>query len=145
MARIVATLPDASVVTRTSGPYLALVSFRRILSLLLLVGLVLAPMSMMSGAPAMAMDGKAIAGMSHERLTTDTPPCHGKQSQSDDNSPDTKQAPTNCCVMMCAAIPAAGGQPTAHVLPLQVRQALPPARAPHGLEPEADPPPPRFS
>ena len=120
-------------------------SFRRILSLLLLVGLVLAPLSMMSGAPAMAMDGKAMAGMNHEQLGTATPPCHGKQSKPGDEAPDGKQAPMNCCVMMCVAIPAVGGQLAAHMVPLEIRQPLPPVSGPHGLEPEADPPPPRFS
>lgn len=143
MARIVANLPDASVATRPSEAYLAPVSFRRILSLLLLVGLVLAPLSMMGAAPAMAMDGKAMAGMSHEAAST--PPCHGKRPQRGDHAPDTKQLPGNCCVMMCVAIPAVGGQLAAHMMPPQIRQALPPARGPHGLEPEADPPPPRFS
>ena len=120
-------------------------SFRRILSLLLLVGLVLAPLSMIGGSSAMAMGGKAMTGMSHEQIAADTPPCHDKKSQRDDNAPDTKQPPGNCCVMMCVAIPSVGGQLAAHLLPPQIRQPLPPASGPHGLEPEADPPPPRFS
>ena len=144
MARTLATLPEASVETRKPEAYLALVSFRRILSLLLLVGLVLAPLSMIGGHPAMAMGGKAMVGMGHEQ-TASTPPCHGKQPQRGDHAPDTKQLPGNCCVMMCVAIPAVGGQLAAHMVPLEIRQALPPASAPRGLEPEADPPPPRFS
>lgn len=118
-------------------------SLRRIFSLLLLVSLVLAPLSMVGGSSAMAMGGPAMAAMSHADTALATPPCH--DSTGDDEAPDTDQLSGNCCVMMCVAIPPIGGQLAAHVLPAQIRQFLPPARGPHGLEPEADPPPPRFS
>lgn len=145
VARKAAKPPEASVATRARGAYLAPVSLRRILSLLLLVSLALAPLSMIGGSAAMATGGQAMTGMSHEQDATGTPPCHGNQQQSDDDATDTKQLPGNCCVMMCVAIPAVGGQLAEQLLQAQIRQPLPPARGPHGLEPEAEPPPPRLS
>ena len=125
------------------GPIWPAVSLRRIFSLLLLVSFVLAPLSMVGGSSAMAMAGHAMAGMSHPETAQATPPCH--KSKGGDEAPDIDQPTVNCCVMMCVAIPPIGGQLAAHVLPDQIRQSLPLAPGPHGLEPEADPPPPRFS
>ena len=138
-------LPRVRVATGHGSAYRAPVSFRRILSMLLLVGLVLAPLGMMGGSPAMAMSGHSMGAMSDEQAKIVTPPCHDKQSKNDEQAPDTGQLSGNCCVMMCVAIQALGGQLAAPALPPQVRQALPLARDPHGVAPEADPPPPRFS
>jgi len=136
-----ATVPVADPV---GWAYPARVSFRRILSLLLLAALVLAPAGMMGGSAAMAMDGHAGAGMSHDTATAANP-CHADQSQPGDQAPDTKQVPGSCCVMMCVAIPAVGGELAVHMLPRKMSQPLPLASDPHGLAPEAEPPPPRFS
>ena len=134
------------VASPSARAYLAPVSLRRILSLLLLVGLVLAPLGMFGGSPAMAMSGHAMSAQSHDAQSVGAAPCHSKKrQQGDGKAPDSKQVPGNCCVMMCSAIPAMSGQLAEHLAPQQILQPLPPASRPHGLKPEADPPPPRFS
>ena len=109
--------------------------FTRILSLLVLVGLALAPLGM--GSPAMAAGGNVMAGMSHEAAPAAGHPCAGKQK------PAGKQMPDNCCALACSFIPAAAAALAAHSAPpsLVLPDAL--VRSPGGLEPEAEPPPPR--
>ena len=129
----------------TTAAYRHRVSLRRLLSLLLFLALVLGPVAMLGGSPAMAMDGHAMAaGGNHEMVKAATP-CHDAGRQGDEQAPDSRQMPNSCCVMMCAAIPAVGGELALHLIPPMVRQRIPRALGPHGLEPEADPPPPRFS
>ena len=126
--------------------YLAPVSLRHILSLLLLVGLVLAPLGMFGGSPAMAMSVAEISAQGHSSHAAAVAPCHSKKSvEGNGQAPDSKQLPGNCCVMMCSAIQAVSGQLAEHLEPQQILQPLPPSSRPHGLKPEADPPPPRFS
>lgn len=112
-------------------------SFGRILSLLVVLGLVVAPAGMAAGGPAMSGHGAAMA-MSHDSMLP-VHPCTDKQRPAD------KKAPDACCVMMCIAIPAAGGALAVQSILPRERQPLPRLNGPPGLHPEADPPPPRFS
>ena len=137
------TADSPQVASLPGRAYLAPVSLGRILSLLLLVGLVLAPLGMIQ-APAMAMAGHAMTAPGHDSEAA-VAPCHSKRQKGDDQSSDSRQMPGNCCALMCTAIAAVGGQLAEHLPPRQILQPLPPASRPHGLDPEADPPPPRFS
>ena len=128
-----------------AGAYRQRVSIGRLFSLLVLVALVLGPLTMLGGSPAMAMDGHAMAAGGHHEMVKAATPCHDAGKQADEQKPDSRQMPDSCCVMMCAAIPAVGGELALHLVPQTKRQRLPRALGPHGLEPEADPPPPRFS
>ncbi|HEY5721681.1 MAG TPA: hypothetical protein VIT45_05115 [Allosphingosinicella sp.] len=120
-------------------------SFRRLFSLVIAAALILAPATMMGGSPAMAMDGQDMAAMGDRHTASPPSPCHDDKSQADDQAPDSKRVPGSCCVMTCVAIPAVGGELAVHLPPQRMNQPVPPASRPHGLEPEADPPPPRFS
>lgn len=138
MARAGAALPRIPVATGQWRAYRAGVSFRRIFSLLVLFALVLAPAAMLGGAPAMAMDHHQATATSDDGSSTSSHPCSDQQAPS-------KKASHNCCVMGCVAIPAVGGELAVLTLPTSLRLALPKFWDPHGLAPEADPPPPRFS
>jgi hypothetical protein len=131
--------PDAA------AAYRRRVSIRRLVSLLLVLALVLGPAAMLGGSPAMAMGGNAAAAGGHHEMAKAATPCHEAGSQEDEQGPDSRQVPDSCCVMMCAAIPAVGGELPLQLLPPTARRRLPRALGPHGLEPEADPPPPRSS
>jgi hypothetical protein len=114
------------------------VSFRRILSLLVLLALVLSPAPMLAGSPAKAMDQHEAMVMSDDPGTAPAHPCAGEQVPAN-------KAAHDCCVMSCVAIPAVGGELALHLPPTSLRLALPEFWDPHGLAPEAEPPPPRFS
>jgi hypothetical protein len=106
--------------------------------LLVLLGLVLAPTGIPNGAPVMAMTRSAMA-MSHPGAAlASVHPCTQKQRPSDKASHD-------CCVMACVAIPAAGGELIAQMVPTALPPPLLRAGDPHGAGPEAETPPPRFS
>ena len=125
--------------------YVALVS-RVILSFLLFIGLVLAPMALPDKSQAMAMagaDGTAVSH--HETGIKAVHPCSDGQVPVDRQAPSKDEAPANCCVMTCVAIPALGASLADQALPAQIRLRLPRQSDPRGLAPEADPPPPRFS
>jgi hypothetical protein len=118
--------------------YLRAVSFRRILSLFLLIALVIAPASMLGGAPAMAADHHAAMGIAVTGAAPSAHPCADKHAPA-------KKSFDGCCVMTCVAIPAVGGMLPIHIMAPALIQPSPLAADPHGLNPEADPPPPRFS
>lgn len=113
---------------RASGAKLMLGGVKLVLSLLVALAVLFAPMGMMS-TNAAPLHKMTAAPMDH---------CAGKQQ------PDKKQPPQNCCVMMCAALVAV---PAAIVVPANPpldHQVIEPV-ARHGLTAEAATPPPRSS
>ena len=125
------------------GAYWARVTSRRLLSLLFLFALVVAPAGMIGASPAMATTGPAMAPMSHETMAAQ--PCHQDEAGSDQKAPGSNQEPQSCCVTMCVAIAAMGGELAPHAVPTAIRESLLAGNGLHGLGPEADPPPPRTS
>ena len=122
-----------SIVTDRSGPYLRLVIVRRLLALLVLAGLVLAPLGMPGGSSAVAMSDHTMSA------ADGADPCAGHQD------PNDGQAPDDCCVMACAAIAATGEELSFNAVGSGHHGPRPLARDPRGLAPEAEPPPPRRS
>lgn len=117
----------------------------RLLSLLALIALVIGPISMLGADPAGAMSDRAGAAATEESAAVETAhPCHQDRS-SDDRQVPSDKAGGNCCVMSCVALPAL--EDGLAVQPPQVSIPVPMSRMrdPHGLRPEAEPPPPRYS
>jgi hypothetical protein len=109
------------------------VSFHRLLPLLALVALLLAPFGRAAAAEAMAMPDTIAAAMAGHCNDGPEPADH----RSDGAAVDCLIA---CGVMTPAAGPALVAEP-----PLRLVPATSPLPAISGLHPEADPPPPRFS
>lgn len=122
-----------SIVTDRAGSYLRLVIVRRLLALFVLAGLVLAPLGMPVGSPAMAMSNHSMSA------TDEAHPCPGEQK------PGDKQAPDDCCVAACAAIAPSPADLAFKASASGHSGPRPLARNPHGLAPEAELPPPRRS
>jgi hypothetical protein len=113
-------------------------SFRPFLSLLVLFALALAPAPMSAGSPALATGHQDEMATSHHSPAASEHPCAGDQAPSNGVAHD-------CCVMSCGAIPAVGGGLAPVLAPPSLRQPLSLGWDAHGLAPEADPPPPRYS
>ena len=119
--------------------YRAPVTVRDFLSLLVMLGLVLAPAGMAAPASAMAMAGHGTMAMSHDQAVAPADhPCADKQKPAGGEAHD-------CCVMTCLGISVLEGAFALQPMPAGMRQPIPRMRDPHGLTPEADPPPPRLS
>lgn len=127
-----------------AAAYRPRVSFRLLLSLILLAALVLGPVSLLGASPAMAMNDLSEAAAGHLGVKS-AAPCHGSGQQQDEQGPDSGQMYDSCCVTMCSAIPETSRQLAGQVPPRQILQRRPADIGSHGLEPEADPPPPRFA
>jgi len=59
--------------------------------------------------------------------------------------PAKQQAPDDCCLMSCVALPPTGGTPVAAAIAPAPLLSIALAADFHGLDPEAETPPPRFS
>ena len=117
--------------------YRAPVSVRNLLSLLVLLGLVLAPAGMAAPAAAMAMaDHQKMSH--HDDATLAGHPCADKGMPADGKAHD-------CCVMTCLGLTVLVGELFLQPGHAGMRQPIPRMRDPRGLTPEAEPPPPRFS
>ena len=110
----------------------------RLLRFLTLVALLVAPLRMMSAHAEMAVPSTPSA--SHH-MAADMPAGH-----CDDTGQPDKSAPGGSidCATACSAMPGAEGELFAH--PQALASIPPPALAAAlvGLQPESDPPPPRF-
>lgn len=124
------------VATSLVEPYLTAMFVLRLLRILTLVALLLAPLGMMSGHAAMAMGSAAEAtnsmGPADHCGGMDKPARHQPASGID-------------CTIACSAVPSAEGTVATH--PIAAAQIPPIALATSlfGLHPESDPPPPRLA
>ena len=99
------------------------------------------PISMAAGHSAMAMPASS-AAMADHMSATPTGHCADMSGEQDKSAPT---GPSIDCMIACAAMPAADFSVAVH--PLFVA-FIEPARltgALHGLHPESDPPPPRYT
>ena len=108
-------------------------SFRRLLPLLALVALLFSPFGRAAAAEAMAMPDHMAAAMAGHCDDSPEPAGH----RSDKAGVDCLVA---CAVMTPPAVPALAAEPPQRLVP-----AASPLPAFSGLNPGADPPPPRFS
>jgi hypothetical protein len=132
------------IASRSTGTYFARVIPLRLMRVMTLLAVLLAPLGMMSThvAAAAAMAGAHAMPMAHDMeaaaMPGHCPPADGEQDQG-------KMGPAIDCTLMCAAMPAADSA-------LDERIAFPAIKAApslqdrgRGLNPAADPPPPRLS
>ena len=112
-------------------------NLRPLLSLLVLVGLVLAPAGLAAPAAAMARH-QAMAMSHHDGAALADHPCADKRKPAD-------QKAHGCCLMTCLGITVLDGELALRTILAGMRQPIPRMRDPHGLTPEAEPPPPRLS
>ena len=124
-----------SVATNPGGAYFGTM-FERLVRILALLALVLAPLGMMGAHPAMATPAAAVAP--HHGLASDH--CAGM------DQPE-KPKPVSCidCIMVCSGLPVAQSDIAAHPLATAPLPRLPLEQRVDGLHPESEPPPPRFA
>lgn len=108
----------------------------RLLQLLALLALVLAPLGMMSTHAAMAAPAPA-SNVHHSQASEH---CAGMDQPA-------RPKPVSCidCIMVCAGLPAANSDIAAHPLATAALPGLPPEQRVRGLHPESEPPPPRIA
>jgi len=108
----------------------------RLLQLLALLAMVLAPLGMMSTHAAMA----APAPVANVHHGSGTDHCAGLDQPA-------RPKPVSCidCIMVCAGLPAAQSDVAAHPLATAVLPRLPLEQRVNGLHPESEPPPPRIA
>lgn len=109
---------------------------RRLLPLLVLVALMVAPFGRAAMAEAMTLPAASAAAFSH----CDEPATHHTPATPDDPDPAKMDCLSACAVIAPAAGPAIA-QPSAG--PATIETLIP--DNPPGLTPEAEPPPPRLS
>ena len=114
---------------------------RFLLQLVLLIALLVAPISMLGGGTAMAMPGVGMSGQQHS-MTTDVGHCADVSERNEDEQ--DRSADLDCrttCSGVLAQTPVLRGSLTVASVP----QNMAIAAAEPGLNPAAEPPPPRFS
>ncbi|MDT9600860.1 hypothetical protein [Sphingosinicella rhizophila] len=133
-----------SVATFRPLAYLPLMLATRLMRIMTIMAVLLAPLGMIGGtsvqaathhpASATTHHAEAMPGMDH---------CAGMQ-KGDDKS-KSHPAQQHDCMMACAAIPSFGSDVPAKPMAPSAIVPIPLARSGHGLNPEAATPPPRFA
>lgn len=116
-------------------------SWSRLFRLFTLLALLLAPMAMMGEHAAMAMPMPAAVSVAGDQATMDMAHCNG----SDERTSDVQGDVAIDCMMACSALPSTAIPPTPRAA--MVVLVEPPALVAmvHGLNPQAEPRPPRLS
>ena len=135
------------IASRPGRPYLTLMPITRLLQLVLLLAVMLAPLSMMSAHAAMAMAAPTAAATADHDMA-EAPGGHcAEAARASGQAPDGGDAPTKSadCAIACSCVPPAAGQ-VAEQADFTARPH-PPGRfpLPAGLSPEAEPRPPQLS
>lgn len=124
--------------------YLRGMTAARLIRLLTILALLLAPLGMIGEHAAMAMTAPE-ASAHHAGDAAQAGHCAGMTGQSEDE----KKAPDRDCLIDCAiacsAIPAVGNMMGDQPMPAALAQPRPLAGRMSGLHPESDPPPPRIA
>ena len=125
---------DSLVASDPRPAYFTAMFAARLIRLLALLALVLAPLGMMTAHPAMAMPAPA-AGAHHGQDH-----CAGMDQPA-------KPQPVSCidCILVCSALPAVESEIVAHPVGAAPLPRLAREARVHGLHPESEPPPPRFA
>lgn len=114
--------------------------------LLVMLALVFAPVSMMSGFAATAHPAMAAAESHHDQSGGQAKHCAEMSGETQDKDGSFPQG--DCltdCAVACSAIPALGSLSLDGTLALGVMQPRPLVDRLHGLNPESADPPPRFA
>jgi hypothetical protein len=112
----------------------------RLVRILTILAMLVAPLGMMGGHAAMAMPVSAQPAMDHMAAMSPGGSCADMDKQPEDQS-----GPGIDCMIACSAVPSAEGGIAGHPLAAADVQPPPPSEAASGLHPESDPPPPRFA
>lgn len=128
---------------RSSRPYVAAMILSWLMRVLTLLAVLLAPLTMMAShaqASAPAAHGMAVA---HDMAGAGGTPGHCPPAG---EKQDEQQPAANVdCTIMCSAMPATGGAMSAQLVLAGPDPVQPLEAGGHGLNPAADPPPPRLS
>ena len=133
------------IATRTYEPYLRAMVMRRLVRILTMLALLLAPLSMIGGHAAMAMPAEASASSSHlEGAGEPSEHCAEMSGQTEDEG---RSSPVGDCLVDCAvacsALPSLGSAMADQAMAPAMAQQLPLESRVRGLHPESDDPPPR--
>ncbi len=133
------------IATRAGEAYLRAMVARRLVRILTMLALLLAPLSMIGGHAAMAMPVAASAASHHEQASDQSAHCAdmGGETQDDDGT-----SPDDCltdCAVACSAIPVLGSAMTDLAMAPAMAQPLPLVGRVRGLHPESADPPPRIA
>jgi hypothetical protein len=134
----------AMIATKSPRSYLAGVPWMRLLRLLTIVALLLAPLTMVSEHAAMAMPAPVAADAEthHMGSAGQSEHCAGMAERSDDDTAPQSDCMTDCAIA-CSAIPPLRSEMAAHDPIVALVEPLPLVAGIDGLHPESDPPPPR--
>jgi putative hemolysin len=131
------------IATRSGEVYLRGIMAARLIRLLTMFALLLAPLTMVGEHAAMAMPAAQDASAHHAAPADQAGHCAKMGGQSEDETtPDS-----DCliaCAIACSAIPAVGSHMADRPLPVALAQPLSLVGRISGLHPESDPPPPRI-
>lgn len=136
-----AGFPFASDLARA---YLLPMLGRRLLRILTILAMLLAPMSMMGSPAAMAQPAASASASHHEQSAAEGGHCAGMRGESQEN--DGSGSQQDClsdCAVTCAAIPVVGEPLGEPVLLLSLSHSAPLVNWMDGLNPESADPPPR--
>ncbi|HEX8444751.1 MAG TPA: hypothetical protein VF631_14000 [Allosphingosinicella sp.] len=131
------------IVTRPAENYLHTMVARRLVRILTMLALLLAPLSMVSEHAAMAMPAPT-ASAHHEQAAGQSAHCAEMAGQTQTEDQDSRSG--DClidCAIACSAIPPLANIVADHTLPPALAQPLPLVSRIAGLHPESDDPPPR--
>lgn len=117
-------------------------SLTRLLRFLTMIAILFSPLSMASGHAAMAMPAPSASAMEHKQAAT--PAGHCADMNTDRDTGDQSRVDIDCMIA-CSAIPAADFEVETHAMAAAFLEPGRLVSALHGLHPESDPPPPRFS
>jgi hypothetical protein len=130
-------IPVATLIARAYSP--AMVALR-LLRVMTLFALLLAPFGMMRSHAAMVLPAASVAPGHHMDPAAPADPCPGMDQPAED-----RPASNVDCMIACSAMPSLESGIAIHPILAATMPRPSPAGVLHGLHPESDPPPPRFA
>jgi putative hemolysin len=133
------------IASASTEAYLRLMVARRLVRILTMLALLLAPLSMVGGHAAMALPVAAASAVHHDQASDQSAHCAemgGETQEDDDTSPD--DCLTDCAVA-CSAIPALGSAMADQPMAPAMARPLPLVGRVRGRHPESADPPPRIA
>jgi len=112
----------------------------RLMRFLTVLAVLFAPLGMLGGHAAMALQATPQATMDHAGRMEPAGHCADREKQSQDRPMSSID-----CMIACAALPTPESETPDHPLPAAIDRPVSLATGLHGLHPESDPPPPRIS
>jgi hypothetical protein len=132
------------IATPSPRDYLRTMLARRLIRILTMLALLLAPLSMVGEHAAMAMPAMANTASHHEQAADSSAHCAEMASDTQDEDQGSRSG--DCltdCAVACSAIPPLGNTMVDHQVVPAIAQPLPLVRRIAGLHPESADPPPR--